>query len=153
MPEIIIVKNEAEAGEIYGRCVADLIKAKPDAVLGLAHGRGHELVHAGPVVGDLEMRFEPFAQVVGGQHGVFRGLDETVLAQPENVGVGAQDHAEVAQESGHLAGGFLTAVSVFPHIALADTGAPADLELAIFILDHLRNRKVRDQFLADSDRA
>ena len=26
MPEIIIVKNEAEAGEIYGRCVADLIK-------------------------------------------------------------------------------------------------------------------------------
>ena len=28
MPEIIIVKNEAEAGEIYGRCVADLIKAK-----------------------------------------------------------------------------------------------------------------------------
>ena len=39
MPEIIIVKNEAEAGEIYGRCVADLIKAKPDAVLGLATGR------------------------------------------------------------------------------------------------------------------
>ena len=34
MPEIIIVKNEAEAGEIYGRCVADLIKAKPNAVLG-----------------------------------------------------------------------------------------------------------------------
>ena len=32
MPEIIIVKNEAEAGEIYGRCAADLIKAKPDAV-------------------------------------------------------------------------------------------------------------------------
>ena len=38
MPEVIIVKNEAEAGEIYGRCVADLIKAKPDAVLGLATG-------------------------------------------------------------------------------------------------------------------
>ena len=38
MPEIIIVKNEAEAGEIYGRCVADLIKAKPNAVLGLATG-------------------------------------------------------------------------------------------------------------------
>lgn len=38
MPEIIIVKNEDEAGEIYGRCVADLIKAKPDAVLGLATG-------------------------------------------------------------------------------------------------------------------
>ncbi len=38
MPEIIIVKNEAEAGEIYGRCVADLIKAKPDAVLGPATG-------------------------------------------------------------------------------------------------------------------
>ena len=38
MPEIIIVKNEAEAGEIYGRCVADLIKGKPDAGLGLATG-------------------------------------------------------------------------------------------------------------------
>ena len=34
--EGIIVKNEEEAGEIYGRCVADLIKTKPDAVLGLA---------------------------------------------------------------------------------------------------------------------
>ena len=38
MPEIIIVKNEAEAGEIYARCVADLIKSKPNAVLGLATG-------------------------------------------------------------------------------------------------------------------
>ena len=38
MPEIIIVKDEAEAGELYARCVADLIKAKPDAVLGLATG-------------------------------------------------------------------------------------------------------------------
>lgn len=38
MPEIIIVKNESEAGELYARCVADLIKAKPNAVLGLATG-------------------------------------------------------------------------------------------------------------------
>ena len=38
MTEVIIVRNEEEAGEIYGRCVADLIKAKPDAVLGLATG-------------------------------------------------------------------------------------------------------------------
>ena len=38
MAEVIIVKSEAEAGEIYGRAVADLIKAKPDAVLGLATG-------------------------------------------------------------------------------------------------------------------
>lgn len=38
MPEIIIVKDEQEAGEIYGRCVADLIKSKPQAVLGLATG-------------------------------------------------------------------------------------------------------------------
>lgn len=38
MAEIIIVKNEAEAGDLYARCVADLIKAKPDAVLGLATG-------------------------------------------------------------------------------------------------------------------
>lgn len=38
MPEIIIVKNEAEAGELYARSVADLIKRKPGAVLGLATG-------------------------------------------------------------------------------------------------------------------
>lgn len=38
MPEIIIVKDEAQAGEIYARSVADLIKRKPDAVLGLATG-------------------------------------------------------------------------------------------------------------------
>lgn len=38
MAEVIIVKDEAEAGEIYARSVADLIKAKPDAVLGLATG-------------------------------------------------------------------------------------------------------------------
>ena len=38
MAEIIIVRNQEEAGELYGRCVADLIKAKPDAVLGLATG-------------------------------------------------------------------------------------------------------------------
>lgn len=38
MSEVIIVKDEAEAGAIYGRAVADLIKAKPNAVLGLATG-------------------------------------------------------------------------------------------------------------------
>lgn len=36
MTEVIIVKNEREAGDIYGRSVADLIKTKPNAVLGLA---------------------------------------------------------------------------------------------------------------------
>ena len=38
MTEVIIVKNEHEAGDIYGRSVADLIKTKPNAVLGLATG-------------------------------------------------------------------------------------------------------------------
>ena len=38
MPEIIIVGSKAEAGEIYARSVADLIKRKPNAVLGLATG-------------------------------------------------------------------------------------------------------------------
>lgn len=38
MTELIIVDNEAKAGEIYARCVADLITRKPDAVLGLATG-------------------------------------------------------------------------------------------------------------------
>lgn len=38
MTELIIVDNEAQAGEIYARCVADLITRKPDAVLGLATG-------------------------------------------------------------------------------------------------------------------
>ncbi|WP_137656499.1 glucosamine-6-phosphate deaminase [Bifidobacterium moukalabense] len=38
MAEVIIVKDQEEAGAVYGRAVADLIKAKPDAVLGLATG-------------------------------------------------------------------------------------------------------------------
>lgn len=38
MSEVIIVRDEVEAGAIYGRAVADLIKAKPNAVLGLATG-------------------------------------------------------------------------------------------------------------------
>ena len=38
MSEVIIVKDEAEAGAIYARAVANLIKAKPNAVLGLATG-------------------------------------------------------------------------------------------------------------------
>ncbi|RBP98530.1 glucosamine-6-phosphate deaminase [Bifidobacterium aemilianum] len=38
MPEIIIVKNEDEAGELYAQRVADLIKANPKTVLGLATG-------------------------------------------------------------------------------------------------------------------
>lgn len=38
MAEVIIVNNQEEAGQIYARCVADLIKEKPDAVLGLATG-------------------------------------------------------------------------------------------------------------------
>lgn len=38
MTEIIIVKSQEEAGEIYARCTADLIRRKPDCVLGLATG-------------------------------------------------------------------------------------------------------------------
>lgn len=38
MAEVIIVKDQHEAGRIYARSVADLIKRKPDAVLGLATG-------------------------------------------------------------------------------------------------------------------
>ncbi|KFF31442.1 glucosamine-6-phosphate deaminase [Bifidobacterium bombi] len=38
MAEVIIVDDEDEAGEIYAQSVASLIKAKPDAVLGLATG-------------------------------------------------------------------------------------------------------------------
>lgn len=38
MTEVIIVDNERQAGELYGRCVADLIHRNPRAVLGLATG-------------------------------------------------------------------------------------------------------------------
>lgn len=38
MAEVIIVKSQEEAGEIYAKCVADLIAVKPQAVLGLATG-------------------------------------------------------------------------------------------------------------------
>ena len=38
MTEVIIVKNEQEAGKLYAHCVADLFRVKPDAVLGVATG-------------------------------------------------------------------------------------------------------------------
>ena len=38
MAEIIIVRDQDEAGELYARCVADLIAENPFAVLGLATG-------------------------------------------------------------------------------------------------------------------
>lgn len=38
MTEVIIVSNEEAAGQIYAQCVADLIRSKPDCVLGLATG-------------------------------------------------------------------------------------------------------------------
>lgn len=38
MAEVIIVKNEKEAGQIYARAVAHLITRKPNAVLGFATG-------------------------------------------------------------------------------------------------------------------
>ncbi|MCH4160570.1 MAG: glucosamine-6-phosphate deaminase [Bifidobacterium sp.] len=38
MAEVIIVNSQQDAGEIYAQCVADLIAAKPDCVLGLATG-------------------------------------------------------------------------------------------------------------------
>ena len=50
MAEVIIVKDEAEAGEIYARSVADLIKAKPDAVLGLATGSSWPPIRRSPLL-------------------------------------------------------------------------------------------------------
>lgn len=38
MTEVIIVENEAQAGQIYAECALQLIERKPDAVLGLATG-------------------------------------------------------------------------------------------------------------------
>lgn len=38
MAEVIIVRSQEEAGQLYATCVADLIAKKPHAVLGLATG-------------------------------------------------------------------------------------------------------------------
>lgn len=38
MTEVIIVKDENEAGELYAKVILDLIKKRPNAVLGLATG-------------------------------------------------------------------------------------------------------------------
>ena len=59
-------------------------------------GAGHELVHAGPLVGEVEQARDPHAQVIGGQHSVERGLSETVAAHGHDVGVSADQHPEVA---------------------------------------------------------
>lgn len=38
MTEVVIVEDEERAGELYARCVAELIANRPDCVLGLATG-------------------------------------------------------------------------------------------------------------------
>ncbi|MBT1169671.1 glucosamine-6-phosphate deaminase [Bifidobacterium sp. SO4] len=80
MAEVIIVKDEAEAGAIYGRCVADLIKAKPDAVLGLATGSS-PLAAYRALLGIVEAESIDVSQVRGFALDEYLGLP---LTHPES---------------------------------------------------------------------
>ena len=101
----------------------------------------------------LVVLLEALLDVVCPEGGILADQLDVLTAEREDIGVGPQNHAKVAQESGHLTGGLPAAVSVLLHVALAHTGTSTNLELAIFILDNFRNRQVRNQFLADTDRA
>ncbi len=128
------------------------------SVSGLLRAVVHKTVIDKLVLADCRDRklvvlLEALLDVVGPEGGVLSDQLDVFTSKRKDVGVGPQNHAEVAQESGHLSGGLLTAFSVLLHITLAYTGTSTNLELTIFILDHLRNRQVRNQFLADTDRA
>ena len=62
-----------------------------------------DLVHRWRLVRQFVVAFELFADVVGVEHGVFGGLAQAVRAVREDVGEGADEHAEVAVEHAYAA--------------------------------------------------
>ncbi|WEV63574.1 glucosamine-6-phosphate deaminase [Bifidobacterium sp. ESL0732] len=74
MAEIIITKNEDEAGEIYAKCVADLIENKPNAVLGLATGSS-PLAAYRHLAAEIKARHLDVSQVRGFALDEYAGLD------------------------------------------------------------------------------
>src|SRR5260370_39677055 len=62
---------------------------------------GDELVHARALIREVDQAFDAFAQIVGRDHGVHRGLGKPVAAHRDYVGVCADQHAEVSVEAAH----------------------------------------------------
>ena len=110
MAEVIIVKNQEEAGELYGRSVADLIKAKPNAVLGLATGSS-PLAAYQALAKIVEEESIDVSQVQGFALDEYIGLP---LTHPESyhatihrtvVGIGTDGHVGFNEPGSSLASG------------------------------------------------
>ncbi|GAA6122802.1 glucosamine-6-phosphate deaminase [Bifidobacterium psychraerophilum] len=74
MAEVIIVRNQDEAGKIYAQCVTDLIVRKPDCVLGLATGSS-PLAAYEALARDVNERHIDVSQVRGFALDEYAGLD------------------------------------------------------------------------------
>ena len=58
-------------------------------------------VHGRRGIGQIVSAFESFADVVGVEHGIFRGLAQAVGTVRLNVGQRANEHSEVSVEGAH----------------------------------------------------
>ena len=67
--------------------------------------REDAFVHAGHVVGQIVVGLQPFLDVVGIEHRLFRDLDQPLAAQHDDIGVGLDHYAEVAEKIGGTADG------------------------------------------------
>ncbi len=111
----------------------------PHPVLRLFRGGSHEFVHAGAIVGDLQVILQPFSQVVGGQDRIFADSDKTFPAQPQNIRIRLEHDPEISVEGRDVADGLGIIV--------------IEEELSVFQFDHPGDRQVRLQPGADTDRS
>ena len=59
------------------------------------------LVHGGRGIRQIVNSFQAFADVVGVENRIFRGLTQTIGAVGKSVGESADEHSEVAVEGAH----------------------------------------------------
>jgi hypothetical protein len=71
----------------------------------LARVAENDFVHRGEIIGEIEIRLEIFANVIGVEHGVFGGLADT-WSVSQRVSQRAQQHAEISGEGAHASYGF-----------------------------------------------
>ena len=99
--------------EVDGRGVEAVVEQplgevhRGDAFFGFElRGRGDELVHAAVALRHGQEMLHAAEQVVGVEHGVFADAAEAVGAVRADVAVGADEHADVAEEGADAADGF-----------------------------------------------
>src|ERR1700722_3001750 len=99
----------------------------------------NDFMHGRRVVGQIVSAFEPFADVVRVEHGIFGGLTQSVGTIGKNVSQGANEHSEISVEGANAAYRLRTVVF--------------EAESAIGLGDDDRRGQERFENFLDGDRA